>query len=116
MKGFGVFYTEVSINSEEMTMSKYQLEFKFRDDHVVRQGCARVIHNDPKEAETMLLKAMSLTVADGTEPRFLEVGPEHADEHFPKHHVRIMIGIGGGDTRTHQLPKSQLLAENTPSP
>lgn len=98
-----------------VAMKKFQLEFKFRDDHVVRQGCARVTHDNAQEAQDMLTKAMNLTVTDASDAKFLEVGQEHGDEHYPKHHVHITIGIGGGATCSKQISKDVLSADHKPT-
>lgn len=97
-------------------MKKYQLEFTFQDDHVRRHGCARVSHSNKKEAEQMLLKAMAMTVKGGSVNQFLEIGVNQPDEHFPRQHVSIEIGIGAGDTCSSQLSKHLLLDDGDLTP
>ena len=65
-------------------------------------------HNDRHEAEKMLQKAMEMTVKNGVIVKLYEIGEDQPDEHFPRNHVRIEIGIGGGGTCTSQIAKVRL--------
>ena len=97
-------------------MRKFQIEFTFKDDRVRRHGSARLKHSNEREAEEMLLKAMSMTVENAVVERFLEIGDNQPDSAFPTHHARIQIGIGAGGTCTSQIAKHILLDGQNPEP